>query len=182
MILVVLACTDMLISLVNFIQEDIGVIWGSGVCGWAIVDGVLKCSSEVLMTIVSVFIHALDVVWPSLLVIIHVVDRGWVNRVIIESESKTLRSNQRGVILSRWVICHVESRVWIRAVVLIVTSCLKVINIASGVENSCEVVSGVVIVPDKIDAVTRWIGDLTRLVIVTSSWRWVPIIKVNLIK
>lgn len=118
------------------------------------------------MSIVSVFIHALDVVWPTLLVIIHVVDCGWVNRVVIECESKTLRTNDRGIILSRCVICQIESRIWIRAVVLIVTSCLEVINITSGVENSCEVVSGVVIVPDKIDAVARWISDLTRLVIV----------------
>jgi hypothetical protein len=97
MIAVIISSVNIIVILVDFVEEDISV--GCDIIGGrAIVDRVLKSTREELVSIVVVATLTLDVIWPSLLVIVNIVDLGWVNRVVIESKVLTKRSFESSIV------------------------------------------------------------------------------------
>jgi len=97
MIAVIISSVNILVILVDLVEEDISV--GCDIIGGrAIVDRVLKSTREELVSIVVVATLTLDVIWPSLLVIVNIVDLGWVNRVVIESKVLTKRSFESSIV------------------------------------------------------------------------------------
>jgi hypothetical protein len=97
MIAVISSSVNIIVILVDFVEEDISV--GCDIIGGrAIVDRVLKSTREELVSIVVVATLTLDVIWPSLLVIVNIVDLGWVNRVVIESKVLTKRSFESSIV------------------------------------------------------------------------------------
>jgi hypothetical protein len=97
MIAVISSSVNIIVILVDLVEEDISV--GCDIIGGrAIVDRVLKSTREELVSIVVVATLTLDVIWPSLLVIVNIVDLGWVNRVVIESKVLTKRSFESSIV------------------------------------------------------------------------------------
>ena len=96
MIAVIISRVNIIVILVDLVEEDISV--GSDWISRAIVDRVLKSTCEELVSIVFVATLTLDVIWPSLLVIVNIVDLGWVNRVVIESIVLTKRSFDSSIV------------------------------------------------------------------------------------
>lgn len=97
MIAVTISSVNIIVILVDFVEEDISV--GCDIIGGrAIVDRVLKSTCEELVSIVFVATLTLNVIWPSLLVIVNIVDLGWVNRIVIESIVLTKRSFDSGIV------------------------------------------------------------------------------------
>jgi len=97
MIAVISSSVNIIVILVDLVEEDISVSCDI-IGGRAIVDRVLKSTCEELVSIVVVATLTLDVIWPSLLVIVNIVDLGWVNRVVIESKVLTKRSFESSIV------------------------------------------------------------------------------------
>ena len=76
MIAVISSSVNIIVILVDLVEEDISVSCDI-IGGRAIVDRVLKSTCEELVSIVVVATLTLDVIWPSLLVIVNIVDLGW---------------------------------------------------------------------------------------------------------
>jgi hypothetical protein len=126
------------------------------------------------MSIVHVATLSLNAIWPSILVIEHVIDLSWFNGVVIEQVFCSICVNDGSVIVISCIVSQI-----INFTIL----AFHVFDVSIWRIVSCHVLwVSSVIIPDKVDTITILVIDLAREVSCTCVCNVFPIVEVNFVE